>query len=75
MVKNKLEQTLDDLEDTLEREKRSKGETEKARRKMEADLKVSQEMMADIERGKKDLETNVQRKEREIGKKKGKWSK
>ena len=48
------------------REKRSKAETEKARRKLEADLKVNQEMMADIDRGKKDLESNVQRKEREI---------
>ena len=38
MVKGKLESTLDDLEDTLEREKRAKTESEKARRKMEADL-------------------------------------
>ena len=30
MVKSKLEQTMDDLEDTLEREKRSKVESEKA---------------------------------------------
>ena len=29
-------------------------------------MKVNQEMMADIDRGKKDLESNVQRKEREI---------
>ena len=27
---------------------------------------MNQEMMADIDRGKKDLESNVQRKEREI---------
>ena len=53
MVKGKLESTLDDLEDTLEREKRAKTESEKARRKMEADLKVSQEMVADVERSKK----------------------
>ena len=50
----------------LYREKRSKAETEKARRKLEADLKVNQEMMGDIDRGKKELESNVQRKEREI---------
>ena len=57
---------MDDLEDTLEREKRAKTDSEKARRKLEADLKVSQEMVADVERSKKDMEGNVQRKEREI---------
>ena len=41
MVKTKLEQTLDDLEDTLEREKRAKTDAEKAMRKMETDMKVS----------------------------------
>ena len=40
MVKSKLEQTLDDLEDTLDREKRSKAEAEKTMRKMETDMKV-----------------------------------
>ena len=40
MVKSKLEQTLDDLEDTLEREKRSKADAEKTMRKMETDMKV-----------------------------------
>ena len=44
MVKNKLESTLDDLEDTLDREKRQRGDTEKQRRKVEADLKISQDM-------------------------------
>ena len=38
--KTKLEQTLDDLEDTLEREKRAKTDAEKAMRKMETDMKV-----------------------------------
>lgn len=35
-------------------------------RKMETELKVSQEMVADVERGKRELEANFQRKEREI---------
>ena len=66
MVKNKLESTLDDLEDTLDREKRQRGETEKGRRKVEADLKISQEMVGELERGKKELEGVVSRREKEI---------
>ena len=66
MVKNKLESTLDDLEDTLDREKRQRGETEKGRRKVEADLKISQEMVGELERGKKELEGVVVRREKEI---------
>merc|ERR1719167_1478549 len=56
MVKNKLESTLDDLEDTLDREKKQRGDTEKHRRKVEADLKISQDMVGELERGKKELE-------------------
>ena len=67
MVKNKLESTLDDLEDTLDREKRQRNDTEKSRRKVEADLKISQEMVGELERGKKDLEGVVSRREKEIG--------
>ena len=66
MVKTKLEQTLDDLDDTLEREKRQKNDIEKSRRKIEAELKVSQEMVGEIEREKKELESVVGRREREI---------
>ena len=66
MVKNKLESTLDDLEDTLDREKRQRAETEKGRRKIEADLKISQDAVGELERGKKELEGVVARREREI---------
>ena len=66
MVKNKLESTLDDLEDTLDREKRQRSDTEKHRRKVEADLKISQDMVGEIERGKKELEAVVARRERDI---------
>ena len=66
MVKTKLEQTLDDLDDSLDREKRHKNEVEKSRRKIEAELKVSQEMVGEIEREKKELESVVGRREREI---------
>lgn len=33
-VKSKLEQTLDELEDSLEREKKTRGEMEKSKRKV-----------------------------------------
>ena len=39
-IKAKLEQTLDELEDSLEREKKSRMDTDKGRRKIEGDLKV-----------------------------------
>merc|ERR1719270_1543396 len=41
-VKGKLEQSLDECEDTLEREKKSKADVEKSKRKVEGDLKLSQ---------------------------------
>ena len=40
-IKNKLESTLDDMEDALEKEKRARVEQDKMRRKVEADFKVS----------------------------------
>merc|ERR1712001_599148 len=55
-VKSKLDSTLDELEDSLNREKRARGDTEKKRRKIEGDLKVAQETVMDAERNKKDLE-------------------
>merc|ERR1712096_546776 len=42
-VKSKLEQSLDECEDALEREKKSKGDVEKMKRKVEGDLKLTQE--------------------------------
>ncbi len=61
MVKNKLEQTLDDLDDTLERERRAKGDAEKSKRKIETELKACNEMVADMERGKKEIESSILR--------------
>ena len=42
MDQAKLEETLDDLEDGLERERRKRTEEEKTRRKIEADVKLTQ---------------------------------
>merc|ERR1711899_505188 len=62
----KLEQSLDECEDSLEREKKSKGDVEKIKRKVEGDLKLTQEAVADLERIKSELAQTVQRKEKEL---------
>merc|ERR1719297_545746 len=46
-IKNKLESTLDELESSLEREKRGRAQVEKERRKVEGELKVTQESVCD----------------------------
>merc|ERR1712106_1265455 len=66
-VKAKLEATLDELESSFEKEKRSRGAIDKERRKIEGDLKVCQETVADLERSKKELEAQLMRRENEIG--------
>merc|ERR1719346_30258 len=65
-IKTKLQQTHDELADSLEREKRSRGDIDKQRRKVEGDLKVTQETVSDLERSKKDLENTVARKEKDL---------
>merc|ERR1719474_1684516 len=64
-IKVKLEVTLDELEDSLEREKKARLDMDKQRRKVEADLKVTQEMVNDLERDKKELEGLITKKEKE----------
>jgi exonuclease VII small subunit len=55
-LKTKLEQTLDEFEDNLEREKKVRGDVEKAKRKLEQDLKQTQSVVEDLEGVKRDLE-------------------
>merc|ERR1712226_461864 len=64
-VKSKLEQSLDEVEDSLEREKKSRADVEKLKRKVEADLKLTQEAVSDLERIKSELQQTIQRKEKE----------
>merc|ERR1711956_144021 len=49
-IKSKLEKTFDQMEGAVEAEKRAKANIEKERRKMEGDLKMSQEAVGDMER-------------------------
>merc|ERR1712158_321325 len=66
-IKNKLESTLDELESSLEREKRGRTQVEKERRKVEGELKVTQESVCDLERARKELEATIERKEKDAG--------
>merc|ERR1719410_1582017 len=66
-IKNKLESTLDELESSLEREKRGRAQVEKERRKVEGELKVTQESVCDLERARKELEGTIERKEKDAG--------
>ena len=62
----KLQVTLDELEDSHDREKKSRLEVDKQRRKVEADLKVSQEKVTDLEREKHDIEGAIVKKDQDI---------
>merc|ERR1719242_1409088 len=48
------------------KEKRSRAQVDKERRKVEGELKMAQETVAEIERSKKELEAAIMRKEGEI---------
>jgi myosin heavy chain 6/7 len=65
-LKAKLEQSLDECEDSLEKEKKAKADGEKLKRRIEGDLKLTQEMVLDLERVKNELDLTLQRKEKEI---------
>merc|ERR1712156_1189243 len=65
-VKSQLEATLDELEDSVNREKKARADIDKARRKVEGNLRVTQETVIDLERLKKELENSVARKEKEF---------
>ena len=79
---------MDEVEDSLEREKKAKGDVEvtsnfaiknvvwymidnmvflqKLKRKIEGDLKLTQEAVSDLERVNAELSQTVQRKEKEV---------
>merc|ERR1719500_2347878 len=56
----------EDLQVAVEKEKRSRAQVDKERRKVEGELKMAQETVSEIERSKKELEAAIMRKESEI---------
>merc|ERR1719219_1375310 len=54
-VKSQLESTLDQLEGGFDKEKKSRATIEKQKRKIEGDLKMAQDTVADLERERGDL--------------------
>ena len=62
-IKSRLESTLDDLEASHEKEKRIRANVESEGRKVEGELKMTQESVADLERSKKEMEALIMRKD------------
>uniref|UniRef100_A0AAR2IRF6 Myosin, heavy chain 7B, cardiac muscle, beta a n=1 Tax=Pygocentrus nattereri TaxID=42514 RepID=A0AAR2IRF6_PYGNA len=64
--KAKLEQQVDDLEGSLEQEKKLRMDLERAKRKLEGDLKLSLESVMDLENDKQQLEEKMKKKDFEM---------
>uniref|UniRef100_A0A4W3JM06 Myosin-7B n=1 Tax=Callorhinchus milii TaxID=7868 RepID=A0A4W3JM06_CALMI len=64
--KAKLEQQVDDLESSLEQEKKVRMDLERAKRKLEGDLKLSHESVMDLENDKQQLEEKLKKKDFEV---------
>ncbi|KAM3865581.1 myosin-7-like [Diretmus argenteus] len=62
-LKTKLEQQVDDLEGSLEQEKKVRMDLERAKRKLEGDLKLTQETVMDLENDKQQLEERLKKKD------------
>merc|ERR1712218_66391 len=65
-IKAKLDATLDELQGSLNGEKRARADIEKTRRRVEGDLKVTQESVSELERQKKEAESRVEELEEEL---------
>ncbi|XP_066520241.1 myosin heavy chain, fast skeletal muscle [Hoplias malabaricus] len=62
-AKAKLEQQVDDLEGSLEQEKKLRMDLERAKRKLEGDLKLAQETIMDLENDKQQSDEKLKKKE------------
>ncbi|XP_049888334.1 uncharacterized protein LOC126382488 [Epinephelus moara] len=71
-AKVKLEQQVDDLEGSLEQEKKVRMDLERAKRKLEGDLKLTLETVMDLENDKQQLEERLKKKDFEISQLNGK---
>ncbi|NP_001311408.1 myosin, heavy chain 7B, cardiac muscle, beta a isoform X3 [Danio rerio] len=65
-AKAKLEQQVDDLEGSLEQEKKLRMDLERSKRKLEGDLKLSMESVMDLENDKQQLEEKLKKKDFEM---------
>ncbi|KAM6977340.1 myosin-7-like [Aplochiton taeniatus] len=65
-VKARLEQQVDDLEGTLEQEKKLRTELERSKRKLEGDLKLSMDSVIDMENSKQQLEETLKKRDFEM---------
>jgi len=66
-IRKKLESTLDELEGSLEKEKRERTVVERERRKVEGEIKMLQDTVSELDRSRKELEGLIARKEKDIG--------
>ncbi|KAJ8016562.1 hypothetical protein DPEC_G00008530 [Dallia pectoralis] len=64
--KIKLEQQVDDLEGSLEQEKKVRMDLERIKRKLEGDLKLSMDSVMDLENNKQQLEEKLKKKDFEM---------
>uniref|UniRef100_A0A667X0C7 Myosin-7B-like n=1 Tax=Myripristis murdjan TaxID=586833 RepID=A0A667X0C7_9TELE len=65
-AKARLEQHVDDVEGSLEQEKKLRLEVERYKRKLEGDLKLSVESLRDLENEKQQLEEKLKKKDLEL---------
>ncbi|XP_059185614.1 myosin heavy chain, fast skeletal muscle-like isoform X2 [Centropristis striata] len=62
-AKTKLEQQVDDLEGSLEQEKKLRMDLERSKRKLEGDLKLAHETIMDLENDKQQSEEKLKKKD------------
>ncbi|ELK03877.1 Myosin-3 [Pteropus alecto] len=60
-IKGKLEQQVDDLESSLEQEKKLRVDLERNKRKLEGDLKLAHESILDLENDKQQLDERLKK--------------
>ncbi|KAG9343692.1 hypothetical protein JZ751_013070 [Albula glossodonta] len=71
-TKVKLEQQVDNLEGTLEQEKKVRADLERAKRKLEGDLKLSQEAIMDLENERQQMDERLKKKDFDVSQLQGK---
>ncbi|CAJ0583983.1 unnamed protein product, partial [Mesorhabditis spiculigera] len=65
-LKQKLLSTIEDAEQSLDREKRNRADMDKAKRKAEGEQKIAQEELDELNKQKSDIENSLRRKENEL---------